>query len=294
MVHDEPFVDPDELIRDLRDLAAQLGRTPTKMDMEEHGPHSTMRYAREFGSWNEALRAARLEPVREKNIPTDVLADELREFADELGRIPRQRDMWRNGPYTYKLYERQFGSWPAALEAAGLDPDDNRWLRKRDRETLLDDLRDLADELGHSPSAAEMDRYGRHNWKTYVAEFGTWNEAKDAADLPTYDPLPARTATGDTSSYNRYYGANWPRRRERARRRDQYRCRDCSKTAAENHREKGTELPVHHIVPFERFELEAEAEGRDIDYDAANALPNLVTLCQTCHWRWEGTPYFPR
>ncbi len=55
-------------------------------------------------------------------------------------------------------------------------------------------------------------------------------------------------------------------------------CADCGKTEAQT----GRELDVHHIVPFRAFSVARHAE--------ANALSNLMALCNECHTRreWEA------
>lgn len=52
----------EELVADLQALADELDTTPTQRDMRERGSHSPTTYARRFGSWNDALRAANLTP----------------------------------------------------------------------------------------------------------------------------------------------------------------------------------------------------------------------------------------
>jgi uncharacterized Zn-finger protein len=68
-----------------------------------------------------------------------------------------------------------------------------------------------------------------------------------------------------------YYGPNWHSRRKHARERDNYTCQDCGKTE----KEYGSKLSVHHIIPFRSF---------NGDWEEANKLSNLITLCEyPCH-----------
>jgi len=68
------------------------------------------------------------------------------------------------------------------------------------------------------------------------------------------------------------YGPNWDVQRERARRRDGYRCQVCGllETDRSHH--------VHHKIPFKTFASFLEA----------NRLENLITLCPICHPRVEA------
>ncbi len=67
------------------------------------------------------------------------------------------------------------------------------------------------------------------------------------------------------------YGLNWPAQRSSAHARDDYCCQICGIP------EKGREHDVHHKIPFRTFP----------DYQRANVLSNLITLCHTCHQKAE-------
>ena len=74
-------------------------------------------------------------------------------------------------------------------------------------------------------------------------------------------------------------GPGWQRQRDRARQRDQYRCRWCG--APER---PGRQHHVHHIVPFRDF---AWVPAQNENYRQANRLANLITLCPSCHHQAE-------
>lgn len=66
-----------------------------------------------------------------------------------------------------------------------------------------------------------------------------------------------------------YYGPNWHRQRRKALDRDDHTCQDCGSVER---------LHVHHIRPIREFD----------EPKRANVLINLVTLCASCHRKWEG------
>lgn len=76
-----------------------------------------------------------------------------------------------------------------------------------------------------------------------------------------------------------YYGPNWRTQRERARKRDGMECRYCGMGDDEHVVEYGCKLPVHHIQPVRSFKPFDTLE----DYESANRLPNLITLCIPHH-----------
>ena len=73
--------------------------------------------------------------------------------------------------------------------------------------------------------------------------------------------------------YEPYYGPNWRHQAKLARERDGHCCRICGQ------HQVVPRLDVHHLAPRRSF-------GRD-DFEAMNALENLVTVCKSCHTRLE-------
>jgi len=75
------------------------------------------------------------------------------------------------------------------------------------------------------------------------------------------------------------YGENWPRQRARALRRDGYTCKKCGHVGRKATK-KGSryDVFVHH-----RRKISWYVKDGAIDYEAANDLENLVTLCNVCH-----------
>lgn len=70
------------------------------------------------------------------------------------------------------------------------------------------------------------------------------------------------------------YGENWYRQRRKAIERDGGQCQLCGV-----HRDElPQDISVHHITPREEF-----ITGGEIDAENANALDNLICLCEPCH-----------
>ena len=116
-----------EMIAVLQDVANELGRAPSKGELEQLRPGgpSPSGYAYRFKSWNAALKAAGLE-IHYHHTPThndETLLQTLRDLANKLGRTPTMRELQiYPGLPSRSAYARHFGTWNAALEAAGLEP----------------------------------------------------------------------------------------------------------------------------------------------------------------------------
>jgi hypothetical protein len=260
-----------ELLEALRDLAVERGRPPTIADMNEHGPYSHRPYYRTFDSWNAALGAAGFDPNHTNGYDESLLIEELRALADEMGHTPAMREMRQHGRYSPDAYITTFGSWTEAWRAAGLDARDWYPARATERD-LLEAIQTVAEGLGHVPSREEIIEHGPYSRSPYERAFGSWSAALEAAGFEPY-------REGDVDGEYVYYGASWPRQRERALRRDQYRCQDpkCSLTDADHRARFGRGVEVHHRTKFRRFD----------SHEKANGLWNLVTLCRAHHDEWE-------
>lgn len=116
----------DTLREDIQRVADELGHPPTKREIEAYGEFAWSTYYEEFGSWNEALVAAGLEPRDPpEKISEDTLLAELHRLSDEVAGIPTSTDMQQDGAFSSGTYIRRFGSWNEALAAAGLASESN-------------------------------------------------------------------------------------------------------------------------------------------------------------------------
>jgi Homing endonuclease associated repeat len=113
----------EQILAELRASAERLRRSPTMREFAADRkttvhPQTVIEH---FGSWNEAKRAAGLVPRRFAT--REELVRVLRDFGDELGRIPTAKDLdERRGSVPSKsLYWHTFGSLSSALREAGFD-----------------------------------------------------------------------------------------------------------------------------------------------------------------------------
>lgn len=111
-----------ELLNELNRLKEKIERVPGIRDMEDGGEFSAKTYCKRFGSWNDALRAAGMEPNLELELDRDILINKIVELADKLGRPPKYHELNELTKFSRKRYEDEFGSWNNAIKKAGFDP----------------------------------------------------------------------------------------------------------------------------------------------------------------------------
>jgi len=272
-----------ELIGELQRVADVLGHSPSVAEMEAEGTVSSATISNRFGSWNEGFEAAGLATTKATKTSPQEVVTAIRSLADELGRAPTATEIEKRGAYSTRVAQRRFGSWNAALREAGFEP-----LSKKNvpEDELAEELTRLRNELAHVSSSTEMHEHGRFTVDLYLNRYGSWKQAIKAAGMeyrgqPSGPDHPLwKGGYGDIS-----YGPNWYRQRKRALERDGFECQmpGCP-IDRKTHRERwDRDLNVHHITPLETF---IDADGV-LDYERANRLENLITLCQRHHMLWE-------
>lgn len=181
-VGDASVYSDEELCQYLQSLAAELDRSPRRVEVQERSDISVSTFSRRFGSFNDALRAAGLAVTKPHDEDPKYSREELLEYIRELTaeqlKPPSAADMNdADGVPNANTYQRRFGSWNRAKRLAvrgDRDPDadsddggdDFAAAEPRDpatvplgsdlaaaREELGLSQADLADAVGVSPSA---------------------------------------------------------------------------------------------------------------------------------------------
>lgn len=83
-----------------------------------------------------------------------------------------------------------------------------------------------------------------------------------------------------------YYGPNWDEQKLAARIRDHCKCQVCGINDAQHLDKYDRVNSVHHITPRSYY----VDENGVLDYETANRLDNLITLCSDHHPDYEGVP----
>jgi hypothetical protein len=132
-----------EMLDHLRMLGKSLGHPPRYSDIRKPQPEglSSSRYGAVFGSYNKAVVEAGLSPRLQRwSGREDEMLDLLRSAAVTLGRPPSAHEMSSHGP-SYQSFTKVFGSWNAAVFAAGLVPSSSGPVRVTGRDGTVYDSR---------------------------------------------------------------------------------------------------------------------------------------------------------
>jgi len=197
----------------------------------------------------------------------DLLSDLSRVAESKSQRQLKQRTYKEFGKFGVTTVIRRFGSWNAAIEAAGLEVVVERNIPDS---ALFQALYDLWVSLGRQPTYAEAQGpASRFNVSTYERRFGSWRRALESfveyantRDLPAIVPasIDAR------SQRNRSMRSPDLRLRFRILQRDNFRCFSCGASPTLN---PGVRLDVDHVQHWSR--------------GGETKLDNLQTLCSGCN-----------
>ena len=117
---------------------------------------------------------------------SELLAD-LHRLSGEFDRLPSGQLVQDHGAHDLADYREEFGSLPAALDAAGFDLPQFDGTRVSDADALHDLHRLLAD-LDRRPTSRDVIEHGRYSDKLYRDRWGSFNNALEAAGFRTDGP----------------------------------------------------------------------------------------------------------
>lgn len=163
----------ETMITELQQLAKEKGRAPTGPEVDDNCSFTSGAVWFKFGGWEKGLRMAGLKPLSHTCSKAEII-EELQRVADDIDHSPSKSDFHEHGTISPGTVENSFGTWNDGLRGAGLNTTQDS---KVPDSEVIRAIRTLADQLGHPPTAADMDECG--SYSTAVAQrcFGDWNSA---------------------------------------------------------------------------------------------------------------------
>jgi 5-methylcytosine-specific restriction endonuclease McrA len=293
------WIDKEDLRDDLKRVAEKLGRTPKAKEYDEHGEYSVFSVHRQFGTYNDGIRAIGHEPTLVHNISEDEIISEIKRLCGD--ERPTTEDMEKRGKYSLKAFYNTFDTWGDALEAAGYE----RRVTLGKRITLSCEV--CGDEFEVTPGKTDRMLCSKdcqyERLSNLMSGDGHFNateriehECTNCGEI--FERVPWRSREANKvycSSECMYdwlsvegkfnYGEGWnEEKRETVREMYDRTCQGCGLSGSVNKKLTGMKLHVHHIIPARQFD---SPEPR-------NAVDNLIPLCVSCHGEWEGIPLKPQ
>jgi len=214
------------------------------------------------------------------------------------GTAPTQNDLEKHSYFSKNTFCNRFGNHNDALKECGFTPNKEMYIS---RESLLNDILNIKEELGEVPSQGQMEKHGEYGITTIKRRFGKWtNAVKEAGLKPVENAKGERHAFYDVDNdempidpykpgeeherwmggHKDYYGSSWYSIKEKAMKRANGVCEfpNCKKEKCET----GESLHCHHIIP-----------NRLTDSETEHDLENLIVLCREHHIGENGIELRP-
>lgn len=288
----------DEALLDELRRVAELIVAPkiTRAAFDRYSKASSSALVRRFGGWNEAHERADLaERYSGTVVSTGRSMNFGLSFSDEelLAELQGVAAKSHGKPVTMELFNeqarmsaetirRRFGSWWAALQAAGLQISSRG--RRYSGDDYFENLLTVWTHYGRQPRYREMDAPpSQIPAGAYEAKWGNWTKALLAfidrvnSDSQEDEPAPCNPSPQPASRTPQGPNRTKMVREEDQRnirlglryevlRRDRFRCVSCGASPATD---SGCVLHVDHIIPYSR--------------GGKTTLRNLRTLCEKCN-----------
>ena len=273
--------DDEALIDELRRVAALLGKPKlTLKEFSENAKVHGSTLQKRFGGWRGALRAAGLSDRADQSNVRKTKSETLsamKQIAEKLGKESiTLREFEAHSGMTGGPVCRIFGSWGAALSAAGLQ---QSALGKRySDEECYENMLSVWTHYGRPPQHDEMNEPpSLVGSMAYVRRWGTWRKALEAF----VERVNSREEEINPDSRPQEAGKQQPKEQSKDKRgprdiplslryfvlkRDEFRCVVCGESPGIT---RGVVLRVDHTHPWSK--------------GGATVAENLRTTCQACN-----------
>ena len=183
--HERHNVPREAILASVQKLAESLSRPPLASEFDNRGitsPYAAKKHC--DGTWKSVIEEAGFDYSKVR-IPRENLLEEIHRLADEHGQAPTQVQT-NDGNYSVSTYQDRWGTYNNALEVAGYEPRAS----KMTEEEVLNRLREVASELGHTPRIEEIDDTPRISRWPVLDKFGSWWAGLVRAGLRPQKPQP--------------------------------------------------------------------------------------------------------
>lgn len=181
-----------EIVEDLHEIARLRSGSVGREWLKRNDPTLAKQAAYAFGTWAKALRAAGMEPCILRSWSKSAIRTELR-TRHSKGLALNDNRVNAEDSALYSAALKHFGTWQAAVEAAGYDYGQIRQTKSRTKGDVVHALRDCAKRFG--PLTGKLIRdYDPWLGQAAVRWFGSIEEAASKLELPFLNLRRSRSA----------------------------------------------------------------------------------------------------
>lgn len=113
----------EELLNDMQRVDEELDEPLSQKRYNEHGEWTPRPVKRRFDSWEVACQKASVSrpEMGPQPVSDEAMLEDIQAIAEQLGHVPSRSQYNEHGQFSRGMAKERFGSWPDAVEAAGLD-----------------------------------------------------------------------------------------------------------------------------------------------------------------------------
>lgn len=206
-----PIVSTEELKRDLKRVAYQLGHPPTRYEYTERGKFDpeTMRRRSGERKWEDAVAAIagfQVEEIKSSQAKggcyrsTSEWLKKVHALFVELGHAPTTAEANAAGINAHQLCLRVRGRWVDVLAAAKVDLTKRRrhaQLLSTPTESLIADVVRVSHRLGRPAKAKEYESAGHYSSVVLAARLGGWKQTKKIVGESLFGKRPPTASASE-------------------------------------------------------------------------------------------------
>lgn len=188
---------PETPLDELQQVASELNRAPSMREFTDRARFNASSLLSQFGDWEAVLRAAGVTTdegsTESPAVDEQELVAEICALNEIVSHVPTKDEFSEKSQYHVSTVIREFGSWEAALRAAGINKRSSHSQRTsgggRDlmytKEDIINEIQTAANELDRPPLAEEFQERDGPSLPTVYKWFDTWEDAIKTAGLDT-------------------------------------------------------------------------------------------------------------
>lgn len=172
-----------DVIKKYEEVKKRLGRVPKRHDFD---PSTLNRITKKYGGLRKLIQSLSDVPFTIKP-DNESIANEYKRIRQIVGRTPTLDDMETHSEFSRNCF-KEFPFTKLQREC-GDRPNIERGIDKLDLWAAYEALRN---ELGHPPTAKELDKKGKYRSSYYARRWGSWVNFLKEKGLPIQKGTPAR------------------------------------------------------------------------------------------------------
>lgn len=187
----------EELINELQRLDESTRGYPKTTELITEGQYTPQQYYDEFGSWDDALEVAGIDKEHR-------LIEEIKRVDEIVDGTPNTVDLNAHSVHNSGTYSDHFGSWDAALEAAGVARDQQNEQGGDDtsgsadvesegtetseadeptRADYIEAIQQVAEASDRVLKSTDVGKQSQYSVNKIISTFGSWKQALEAANV---------------------------------------------------------------------------------------------------------------